>query len=140
MTTKTTHGNSIFKAHLVSATPMLQALEIQQRAATVGFDWVTVAPVMDKIREELDEIHEELTAEQFNPARVQEEVGDLLFAVLNLVRHVQVQPEQALQLANKKFIRRFQKVEEAVQSGNGSFNDYSLEELEAFWQQAKQNR
>lgn len=140
MTTKITHGNSLFKASLVSTTPMLQAIEIQQRAALVGFDWPTVAPIMDKVREELDEIHQELTAQKVNPARVQEEVGDLLFAVLNLVRHVQVQPEQALQLANEKFIQRFQAVEAAVHTGNGSFNEYSLDELEAFWQQAKQNR
>ncbi|MCO4320587.1 MazG nucleotide pyrophosphohydrolase domain-containing protein [Aliidiomarina quisquiliarum] len=140
MTNQVMHGQSLFKTPLDSTTPMQQALEIQQRAALVGFDWPTVAPVLDKVREELDEIYQELTAQQVNPARVQEEVGDLLFAVLNLVRHVQVQPEQALQLANEKFMQRFQAVEAAVQTGKGNFNDYSLEELEAFWQQAKQNR
>jgi len=140
MTICNTTTNSLFNTELASETPMQQAVEIQQRASSVGFDWPTIAPVMDKIREELDEVQQELTAAEVNPAKVEEEIGDLLFAALNLVRHVQVEPEQALRSANKKFMQRFKSVEAAVQAGSGDFSDYSLEELEAFWQQAKQKR
>lgn len=140
MTVNKTHEGSLFHVELASRTPMQQAVEIQQRAASVGFDWASIAPVMDKVREELDEIQQELIAPHVNPAKVEEEIGDLLFAALNLVRHVQVEPEQALRFANEKFIQRFKSVEAAVQAGSGDFSDYSLEELEAFWQQAKQKR
>ncbi|HLV48706.1 MAG TPA: hypothetical protein VKY35_06535 [Aliidiomarina sp.] len=122
------------------STPMLQAIKIQEHAAELGFDWPTVGPVMDKVREELDEIKAELDADIVKQKLVEEEVGDLLFAVLNLVRHVKVHPEQALISANNKFMNRFQWVETAVQQGSGNFKDYSLDELEAFWQQAKQKR
>ncbi|WP_157980706.1 MazG nucleotide pyrophosphohydrolase domain-containing protein [Aliidiomarina taiwanensis] len=116
---------------------MQQAVAIQQAASQHGFDWQSLAPVMDKIREEIDEVNEELTAEVVQRERVTDELGDLLFAVLNLVRHAQVDPDVALQSANEKFSRRFQKVTESVASGRGAFSDYSLDELELFWQQAK---
>ncbi len=137
---KLKHVDGLFNEQLKSKTAMQQAIEIQQRAATVGFDWTRLEPVMDKVREELDEVAVEISAKKVHIERVEEEVGDLLFAVLNLARHIKVDPEQALLLANKKFIKRFQLIEAAVQHGSGSFNDYSLEELEAFWQQAKQKR
>lgn len=124
--------------HKPSASSMQQAVAIQLAASKLGFDWQTLPPVMDKIREEIDEVNAELTAELVQPERVVDELGDLLFAVLNLVRHAEVDPEVALQSANEKFSRRFHNVTEAVTSGRGDFHQYTLDELELFWQQAKQ--
>lgn len=120
-----------------TASNLRWALEIQDNAAALGFDWTTAEPVFDKVTEELAEVKMEHTAIPVQQAFVVEEIGDLLFAVVNLARHLQVNPEQALAAANKKFIQRFQEVERLVQQGRGCFNAYQLAELESFWQQAK---
>ncbi|RTE87114.1 MULTISPECIES: nucleoside triphosphate pyrophosphohydrolase [Gammaproteobacteria] len=118
---------------------MLRALKIQKRCASVGFDWDSTEPVMGKILEEVEEVREvvEQTESFENHERLQEELGDLLFAVVNLTRHLKVNPETALQLANQKFMNRFQYVEKAVRREEGDISKYSLEQLEEFWQEAK---
>jgi nucleoside triphosphate diphosphatase len=111
---------------------LVRAEKLQKRAARVGFDWGALAPVVAKIREELDEV-EEAT----DPAHQAEEVGDLLFAVANLARHLKVDPEEALRGTNAKFERRFRAVEAAARAAGRDPADCTLDELDAWWDQAK---
>jgi nucleoside triphosphate diphosphatase len=108
---------------------LLRAEKLQKRAARTGFDWPNITGVTDKIAEELDEVREAAT-----PGEREEEVGDLLFAVVNLARHLNVDPEQALRKANAKFDRRFRTMEEVA---GAAFSDLSLEEKEELWGEAK---
>ncbi|MBU1465188.1 MAG: nucleoside triphosphate pyrophosphohydrolase [Gammaproteobacteria bacterium] len=119
----------------VSMPALMQAVKIQQKVAKVGFDWPDVAPVFDKIREELDEL-EEAMREQ-NHLHVEEEVGDVLFAVSNLARHLEVSPDVALNKTNIKFRRRFGRIEALVSAQNKKLTDCSLKELDSYWDQAK---
>ncbi|MCF1427534.1 MAG: nucleoside triphosphate pyrophosphohydrolase [Shewanella sp.] len=115
-----------------------RAVKIQKRAARVGFDWNNTADVVAKIHEEVNEVLAEVD-NVANPeqARVQDEMGDLLFAVVNLARHLGVEPEQALRQGNDKFERRFRQVEHLAENSGRAMTDHSLDELEAYWQQAK---
>ncbi|WP_275540936.1 nucleoside triphosphate pyrophosphohydrolase [Idiomarina tyrosinivorans] len=112
---------------------VLMAAKLQKRAASVGFDWQDAAPVYDKIFEEIEEVK---TAR--DSAHQEEEVGDLLFAVINLARHLQVNPEAALQTANQKFRRRFSAIERVLAEQQQSPADCDLAQLEEYWQQVKQ--
>lgn len=115
---------------------LMRAQKIQKTVAKVGFDWPDIAPVKDKIREELDEIDDALV--NGSQDDVEDEIGDLLFAVVNLARHCKVDADTALRRANHKFSQRFRSVEMQAQRGTrGRIEDYTLDELEAFWQQAK---
>lgn len=115
---------------------LMRALKLQRRAARVGFDWPRVKDVFVKIDEELSEIKAELE-ENPAPDRLLDEVGDLLFAVVNLARHLEVDPEAALRHANGKFEWRFRKVEDQLAAAGRDPADASLGELEALWQHAK---
>jgi len=116
--------------------PMQKALKLQKKAAKVGFDWSEVTSVFAKIREELDELEEAIT-EQDQP-HMQEELGDVLFAMANLARHLNIDPEQALSGTNQKFRRRFARIEMLLSEQNRPLQDCSLEELDKYWDQAKQ--
>lgn len=109
--------------------------KLTRKAATVGFDWPDAAQVMDKIREELAEVAE--AAAGGSPDRVEDEVGDLLFAVANLARHYRVDPESALRRANAKFERRFGAVEQALARQGRSPEEAGLDEMERLWTEAK---
>lgn len=115
---------------------LTRALKLQARAARVGFDWDDPACVMDKIAEEAGEIQAELE-QGAEPHRVEEEMGDLLFACANLSRHLGVDPESALRRANTKFERRFRRVEALLADAGRSPEDSDLETMEQAWQQAK---
>jgi nucleoside triphosphate diphosphatase len=115
----------------VALPALTRAEKLQKRAARVGFDWPDAAPVFAKIDEELDELRDEIDAGA-NPARLEDEVGDVLFAVVNLARHLRIDPEQALRAASRKFERRFRAIEEAAPLAGRS-----LDELEAEWQRVK---
>jgi nucleoside triphosphate diphosphatase len=119
----------------VSMPALMQAVKLQQKAAKVGFDWPEVAPVFDKIREELDELEEAM--KQKSRLDVEEEMGDVLFAVSNLSRHLAVSPDVALNKTNTKFRRRFGRIESLVAVQNKNLADCSLEELDRYWEQAK---
>jgi MazG family protein len=124
-------------ADLPLALPALtRAAKLQRRAARVGFDWPEIAPVLDKLEEEIAEVRAELAAGG-SPARLEDEVGDLLFAAANLARHLGVDGETALRRANGKFERRFRAIETALRAAGRSLDDASLEEMEALWQAAK---
>jgi ATP diphosphatase len=116
---------------------LMRALKLQRRAARVGFDWPNAADVFVKIDEELSEIKSEIDSKG-PPERVQDEIGDLLFAVVNLARHLDVDPEASLRHANAKFERRFRQVETRLTSSGRSAAEVGLDELEALWQQIKE--
>jgi ATP diphosphatase len=116
---------------------LLRAEKIQKRAARVGFDWKTIDPVIDKIEEELGELRSEIAAGKQDPARVTDELGDVLFAVANLARHCKVDPEAALRSTNDKFEKRFRYVEQQLATRGKKPSDATLEEMEILWQEAK---
>ncbi|MGL5411047.1 MAG: MazG family protein, partial [Shewanella sp.] len=123
---------------IARAQPALsRSIKIQQRVARVGFDWPELEPVVAKIHEEIDEVLAEVNHTTLNQANVQAEMGDLLFAVVNLARHLKVDPEQALRQANDKFERRFQGVEAFARQNNKALEAHSLEELDAYWDMVK---
>lgn len=115
---------------------LLRAKKIQKRVANVGFDWQHLDPVIEKVQEELNEIKEVINTDN-NQVALEEELGDLLFSVVNLSRHINVNAEEALRKGNKKFIKRFQCIEESVNSDGKKIDECSIDELEAYWQQAK---
>lgn len=112
-----------------------RAAKLQKRAAQVGFDWPEALPVLDKVREELDEVLEAMS--ENDPQAIAEELGDLLFAVANLARHLKVEPEAALRAANGKFERRFRFIEQALREAGRPIENCSLDELDALWGDAK---
>jgi ATP diphosphatase len=125
-------------AGVTHALPALtRAWKLQARASTVGFDWNDARLVLDKIREETAEIDEALASG--DKAAIAEEIGDLLFVVANLARHVDADPEGCLQAANAKFERRFKGIEEALEAQGKVAADASLPELEALWQAVKRS-
>jgi len=116
--------------------PALQkAHQIQKRAARAGFDWDGIDDVFGKLHEEIDELKEAI--DRKNESDIQDELGDLLFSVVNLSRHLKYNPEEVLNQNIKKFVRRFQAVELQVSKTGRPFNDFTLSELDGFWDQAK---
>ncbi|MCV9935060.1 nucleoside triphosphate pyrophosphohydrolase [Boseaceae bacterium BT-24-1] len=114
---------------------LTRAWKLQAKASTVGFDWNDARLVLDKIREETAEIDEALASG--DKAAIKEEIGDLLFVIANLARHVDADPEACLTAANAKFQRRFAGIEAALERQGREPRQASLEELEALWQQVK---
>jgi ATP diphosphatase len=112
-----------------------RAAKLQKRAAGVGFDWPAALPVLDKVREELDEVLEAMASG--DQAAISDELGDLLFSVVNLARHLKIDPENALRGANRKFERRFRFIEQALRDTHRPIEDCSLEDLDALWSEAK---
>ena len=115
---------------------MVRATKLQRKAAQVGFDWAAPMAVLEKIAEELTELRNELEAGA-TPTRLTEELGDVLFACVNLARHLAVEPESALRLANLKFERRFRRIETWLKAASRSFQQVGLAELDALWERAK---
>lgn len=137
---------------------LMYAQKLQKACAKVGFDWPDVAPVLDKVREEVEEIQQELDAETLNQQALEEEIGDALFAMVNLARHCKVDADTALRNASNKFAKRFKVVESLAfkaesankiasedlsiidgepQSKGSPLANMTLDEMEALWQQAK---
>ena len=112
-----------------------RAAKLQKRAATVGFDWPAALPVLDKVREELDEVLQAMA--DGDADALEDEVGDLLFAAVNLARHLKQDPEHALRRANRKFERRFRFIEQALRDSGRPIEDCDLDELDALWGEAK---
>ncbi|HSM29345.1 MAG TPA: nucleoside triphosphate pyrophosphohydrolase [Woeseiaceae bacterium] len=123
-------------AGVAKSLPALKrAQKLGKRAAGVGFDWPDRRGVREKIAEELEELEDAVGTR--DPARVEEEFGDLLFAVVNLARHLDVDAENALTGANRKFERRFAEMEKAIRDSGGRFRDHNLESLDREWRAAK---
>lgn len=115
---------------------LMRALKLQARAARVGFDWSEPGPILDKVAEETAELHAELT-QSGDKARAQDELGDLLFVIVNLARHHGLDPEAALRGTNDKFTRRFSFIEQELAKRGSSPEAASLDEMEALWVAAK---
>jgi ATP diphosphatase len=116
----------------------MKADKIQKRCAAVGFDWNSIGPVLDKVHEELDEVMHEAQQTVIDQQKLEEEIGDLLFATVNLSRHLGHKAESALQAANRKFERRFRQVEMILQQRGLPIEQATLEQMEEAWQQVKQ--
>jgi ATP diphosphatase len=112
-----------------------EALKLQERAAKVGFDWSEPGPILDKIEEEITELREALAGG--DTAKVADELGDLIFAVVNIGRHTGADPEMALRGTNTKFRCRFGHIETELQANGETLEAATLERMEALWQDAK---
>lgn len=115
---------------------LIKAYRIQDKAKQVGFQWENTAQVWDKVREEMEELHTEVE-ENKDAEKIEQEFGDLLFALINYARYINVDPERALEKTNKKFVRRFQFIENSVNNAQGDLKSMTLEEMDALWNQAK---
>lgn len=113
---------------------LLKAYHLQRKAAKVGFDWDDVEPMLQKVEEEIEEWKKEV---QLDSSKVVEEFGDLLFALVNIARYYKIDPEEAIHQTNQKFKRRFQYIEKKIAQSNRSFEEYTLEELDRYWEEAK---
>lgn len=115
---------------------MTRAYALQNRAATVGFDWNETESVLEKIEEEIKELRHEIQSGQ-SSEKIMAELGDVLFACVNLARHTNINPETALRYTNRKFELRFRYIEQNLTARNQELSDASMEEMEALWQEAK---
>ncbi|MBM3216546.1 nucleoside triphosphate pyrophosphohydrolase [Candidatus Poribacteria bacterium] len=115
---------------------LMAAAKLQKKASRVGFDWETVAPTIEKVREEVAELEADIAIGS-DSDRLTEELGDVLFAVVNVARLLGVEPESALRSANAKFSRRFQSLEQELQSRGEDFGDHDLESLDRIWDDVK---
>ncbi|MET0172001.1 nucleoside triphosphate pyrophosphohydrolase [Agrobacterium vaccinii] len=129
-----------FKAGYLGSIPRTQpalteALKLQEQAARVGFDWSAPEPILDKIEEEVRELREALA--EGKPEKVADELGDLIFALVNIGRHVKTDPENALRGTNTKFRRRFHHIETSLSDNGDTLEAATLERMEELWQSAK---
>ncbi|MDX8442845.1 nucleoside triphosphate pyrophosphohydrolase [Mesorhizobium australafricanum] len=129
------HGKGYLDSVPVALPALTRALKLQEKAARVGFDWSEAAPILDKIEEEIGELREALATGDAAP--IKDEFGDMLFAVVNLGRHLKLDSEAALSGTNEKFRSRFHYVEQALEASGSSLEKATLDEMEALWQQAK---
>ncbi|MBE9553303.1 MAG: nucleoside triphosphate pyrophosphohydrolase, partial [Proteobacteria bacterium] len=113
-----------------------RAVKLARRAARVGFDWPDRLPVLAKLDEEIGELRREIE-DGAEPARLEDELGDVLFSVANLARHLDIDPEAALRRTNAKFEHRFRHVEKRLRETGHALEDASLEEMDRFWEEAK---
>jgi ATP diphosphatase len=120
----------------VALPAMTRAVKLQRRAARIGFDWSGLTGVLDKLAEEQGELEEALRRHE-GPDRVAEEMGDLLFACANLARHLNVDPESALRLANSRFEARFRGMEAQMRAAGRSLEEASLAEMDVAWEKVK---
>jgi MazG family protein len=124
------------------APALMEAHQLSTKAARVGFDWKNVNDIFDKLEEEIDELRDAIQTHAISNGeaehtRVREELGDLMFAVTNLARHLHVEPEAALKLTNRKFRRRFGYIETKLSERGQTLDQVSIGEMEALWQEAK---
>ncbi len=135
------HGNITHTERLKDVPKSLPALirgeKVQKRAADVGFDWDNIEPAIDKVREEFGEFCSEMT--EANYTGMEEELGDLLFSVINVSRFAKIDAEAALNKATDKFIQRFSMIEDAARESGRDLKDMTLEEMDALWDEIKKS-
>jgi MazG family protein len=116
---------------------LTRALKLQDKAAKVGFDWPDMEPVFDKLREEVGELEDATNLENPSRKKIAEELGDMLFMMANLARHMRIDPEDALRQANAKFVRRFQEIEKKLAADRRTPSQSTLAEMDRLWDEAK---
>lgn len=126
---------SVLEGVPASLPAMVKANRIQDKVAGVGFDWEEPQQVFEKLKEELEELQHEVTLD--NKDEIEAEFGDVLFSMINYARFLKVNPENALERTNKKFIKRFQYLEEKAKEKNKALKDMTLAEMDVFWNEAK---
>jgi MazG family protein len=134
---------SILDGVSTKAPALMEAHQISTKVARVGFDWTSVEDIFEKLHEEVDELREAITAHSQSDSesdhqRIREEIGDLLFVITNIARRLNVEPEAALKLSNRKFRKRFAFIEKQLRAQGTKFDQTTLEQLESLWQEAKQ--
>ena len=137
-----TQNTSILDGVSTRAPALMEAHQISTKVARVGFDWKDVEEIFAKLQEELDELREAIsehanTNDEADHTHVREEIGDLLFVITNIARRLNVEPEAALKLSNRKFRKRFRFLEDKLSAADRKFEDTSLEQMEELWQEAK---
>jgi nucleoside triphosphate diphosphatase len=135
-------GSSILDGVSTKAPALMEAHQLGTKAARVGFDWQSLSDIFEKMQEEVDELRSAIerhagSKTEADHVLVREEIGDLLFVITNIARHLQVEPEAALKLANRKFRRRFGYIEEKLRERGKAPETTTLGQLEALWQEAK---
>jgi len=126
---------SVLEGVPVSLPSLIKAMRIQEKARSAGFDWEQRSQVLDKVEEELQELKDELKGGA--PGRIRDEFGDLLFSLVNLSRFIDVNPEEALEQTNRKFISRFMFLESAATAAGKKLKDMTLSEMDVHWEEAK---
>ena len=116
---------------------LVKAYRVQEKASSVGFDWDDIDGVLNKVEEELEELRIELTEKKID--NIESEFGDLLFSLINYARFLKINPENALEKTNRKFIKRFKYIESSANKVEKKINELSKEEFDFFWQKAKSN-
>ena len=119
---------------------LLRAAKLQKRCAKVGFDWSELEPTIQKVEEELQEVRDEILKQPQNPQAIEEEIGDLLFATVNVARHLKLNPEEALRKANLKFERRFRQVEQRILDCGRQLEQASLAEMDLILNKIKKKK
>jgi nucleoside triphosphate diphosphatase len=132
-------SSSVLDGVPVGLPALTRAIKLQNKAARVGFDWPSLGPVFDKLKEELHELEDVMTADSGagNRPKIEEEFGDLLFVVANVARHLKLDPEAALRAANQKFIRRFHAIERKLAEDGRTPAQSTLAEMDLLWDEAK---
>lgn len=138
---ETEDNSSLLDGVSMKAPALMEAHQLSTKAARVGFDWQKIEDIFDKLHEEIGELREAIKeqreSDEADATRVREEIGDLLFAVTNIARHLKVEPEAALKVTNRKFRRRFRHIEESLKARGRKLEESTLDEMEALWQEAK---
>ena len=132
---KTEPAESVLGQIPLDLPALMTAQKLQKRAARHGFDWPDIEPVFDKLHEELDEL--KAACKAGDEPNIREELGDLLFVIANIARHLEVDAEACLRAGNAKFTRRFRHIEQRVAEAGASLTDHTLAELDAYWDEAK---
>lgn len=130
-------SSSILEGIPLALPALLRAYKIQSRVSKVGFDWDNAQGVIEKIKEELKEVEEAVETKEKD--RIEEEIGDLLFSIVNLARFLRIDPETALRKTNRKFEKRFKSMEKLVRKKGKSLKDMSLQEMDNLWDEIKKD-
>jgi len=128
---------SLFDSIPISLPALIQAHKVQSRASRVGFDWNKTDDVLKKVEEEVEELKESI--DNADPPNIEEEIGDILFSIVNLSRFLNVEPEDALRKTTAKFIRRFKQMEAQIAQKGKAITDYDLAGLDKFWDSVKED-
>ena len=127
--------NSVLEGVPKNLPALVKAFRIQEKAAGVGFEWDNAKDVLDKVKEEITEFNQEV--ENQNHDKMEDEFGDVIFSLINYARHLKINPESALERTNKKFIKRFKYIEESAKNEGKVINELTLDQMEVFWNKAK---